>query len=1782
MSKDSVQEFLNHHGVKKNRFYGKCIKLGNGSLLMEDIISKDEGTYLIEDNGNRLKVFATKKESEFSEGEFYEFSIHIVETDEASFPVVDKLSIPPILLEKNPFKEIADQRYGRLDNPESNKIIANLMREIGKGLYSSKKRMVFELLQNADDTPAGEQVEFLVDAYDGYLLIMHNGIPFNKEDVEAITSAAESTKKKDDKKTGYKGIGFKSVFTDSEKVIIKSGAFLFSFDRHYEGFNSFDDFYFNRKRYRKYPELLEEDKKLFRKEREEFQESNHLPWQLLPIWLHNIPKELRGSKFTGQNNVGIAIKFGKRNVENYLNSVKSLTEQPEFMLFLRHVNKFQSLKLGFTIEKEGVKNVKIKHSTRKGEFLIKVFSKKEVLGIQINERALAAEGVHIYKQTKTNEFGETEYYFSSDKEGKARIENIPPKLAAAKETTITFAAPRINNSIQAEERYLEDNAFSSFFTYLPMNEHRIQLPMFVNADFVPSSDRESLQGDNEWNIYVMAKIGTNHALWISEFAQNGAKSDSQIEPQYLSLLLKEPLEELDEVAELVNKYNQNYLNALSSTPFILSDSNEVLKKEAVILDDSYLSNILGNDYFYKISSTELRLPHPRINSNYLKYEYLNVKQFKKTDLIARLKHVENRVFLREAVAGTHEEDYIKVLKWMHSLARHPDLTSEWLNPLPFLRLGDGNILSLEEVHNSEDILLNRSQLREVRSTLNNLGFRFTTYELDSYPNIYDKIPVEKIADKALFESIKKSESLGNLSSSEKATLISFISELNEVGEKKYGQDLSLFTDQSDDKRLKPLSQLISNSESDLPSWLSHMKIDQDEEEALDVRFSTYLLKKKDLLHGLFCVPELYDQVIQNVDHEALNSFYQFLTELSENFEEQPTGRTEIPWIYVPSKESFHKSDAVFLPESLQKLDELTYESVSSVIESITDLMVPDYSSHSLIRELSLGTRSIDFTESINPGAVIGQENIAPFLNWLSDNKENSFFESFIVEDKENSYVLSKSDKNKQYYSSSEKLIKYISERDEGSEYKLLPEGLFFSGLEKAGLLTGEDLFKNIIALNLSDIDLINFFEPHLSDSLLKKYLNSIKRISIETTQMYGADSSIAKIVELASKLVSKGGFDVDLIRSNLYVDGHQLSDTAISDDIYFKGHQYSPILKLSEILPDYQDKTYSYSGIRDIFPDTTNEILKKIFLPKQLTPRKIYNKLSEIDQEILSPEQTLFMVMYAHDQNFSDLFKRKSSFTAYFDNNSSKYKECATSFLNLSVRESGLRQAASRLNFPDLDPELTVLNPEFAIESELPPQWFKAWIDQDGNEQKVEFTKSIGFNYEDSAVVRLRKSVIENNSEVFDTARVELTNKQQLVNTLFWLQKKQKSNDLKLTNAFLQPLYKKADYLNCTLKEIPIPVSKKNGDTDLSLIDFKGEARFYVRLQSWTEHADSIFSFLDTINRFAVPDFLPEKYLRELDVKEVEATLELNKEKVSGQAEYFDAPFYQNWERKEELKILVYPKERLPFNLSFDDKVLKEIDSDNFFFTSNSEVIISRSIKGSIPDILRSDLKEKDLDDLFNSLKVQRDDWEKQSEKNKEGIDYSEDELKVLKRLFDDDLPEDYKKNFNLAALVSGLVKLESLNYDVEEAYENLKNTHEYSQIEPVRKSKETITVMCRSARQGLLYLTAQAWNRLDEPDINLYTDLGNGEYLLHDDKKSVLDSTDSDAEFQILRIESESDLLNIEDILTGHFAADKIWIIFKVKAKTNFDPIFYKSIQPENTTENSPPSNNDSAEIPY
>lgn len=82
---------------------------------------------------------------------------------------------------------------------ESNKENGFNLEHILVGLYSDASHFIYEILQNAED--AGATSAFF-ELYEDRLEIEHNGEDFSYENIDAITSIGNSTKKDDVNKIG--------------------------------------------------------------------------------------------------------------------------------------------------------------------------------------------------------------------------------------------------------------------------------------------------------------------------------------------------------------------------------------------------------------------------------------------------------------------------------------------------------------------------------------------------------------------------------------------------------------------------------------------------------------------------------------------------------------------------------------------------------------------------------------------------------------------------------------------------------------------------------------------------------------------------------------------------------------------------------------------------------------------------------------------------------------------------------------------------------------------------------------------------------------------------------------------------------------------------------------------------------------------------------------------------------------------------------------------------------------------------------------------------------------------------------------------------------------------------------------------------------------------------------------------------------------------------------------------------------------------------------------------
>lgn len=206
-----------------------------------------------------------------------------------------------------------------LNTPEG--IAGNLMRAIETisiDINTEPTTFIFELIQNADDYPNSENnVSIIFQITNSNLIIKHNGSKFEVNNTVALCGVNEGDKREDKTKIGFKGIGFKSIFKDSNYAYIKSGDFSFRFDEAFWKSQGIEIF-----------------------------------WHITPI---NTPFNEFKSILVEESNVNIIIKPKEQEIlQKYKNTFISHFNDERILLFLRNV---KSLIFDSSEEKFEISNI---------------------------------------------------------------------------------------------------------------------------------------------------------------------------------------------------------------------------------------------------------------------------------------------------------------------------------------------------------------------------------------------------------------------------------------------------------------------------------------------------------------------------------------------------------------------------------------------------------------------------------------------------------------------------------------------------------------------------------------------------------------------------------------------------------------------------------------------------------------------------------------------------------------------------------------------------------------------------------------------------------------------------------------------------------------------------------------------------------------------------------------------------------------------------------------------------------------------------------------------------------------------------------------------------------------------------------------------------------------------------------------------------------------------------------------------------------------------------------
>ncbi|KAK4077822.1 uncharacterized protein Triagg1_3516 [Trichoderma aggressivum f. europaeum] len=337
------------------------------------------------------------------------------------------------------------------------KLAGNAVTTLGKNIYTSDARFVFELLQNAEDNSFNKAIEANLTSYvsfevhPGKIIIQCNEDGFESENLEAICAVGESSKSGSQKGyVGEKGIGFKSVFKAAWKVHIKSGYFSFFFE-HKKGDPGLG--------------------------------------MITPVW--EDPK-------TDEPHPGTRMELelgdghnpiSSSQYQNILDQYNSLSES--ILLFMRNV---EEIRISIFDNEEKLEKSNTFSRERINENLIRLAKVSKTA----NNVESSSKDYYIFKHTITGlDKNENRIYSESEEEN---------KTYASAEVVLGF--PLTEESVPIVE-------YQEFFTFLPMKQSGFTF--LINSDFVTEANRQDIVTTSSRNIGIRRGIADAFIQAIHKF-----------------------------------------------------------------------------------------------------------------------------------------------------------------------------------------------------------------------------------------------------------------------------------------------------------------------------------------------------------------------------------------------------------------------------------------------------------------------------------------------------------------------------------------------------------------------------------------------------------------------------------------------------------------------------------------------------------------------------------------------------------------------------------------------------------------------------------------------------------------------------------------------------------------------------------------------------------------------------------------------------------------------------------------------------------------------------------------------------------------------------------------------------------------------------------------------------------------------------------------------------------------------------------------------------------------
>ncbi|UJR07272.1 hypothetical protein I4U23_011560 [Adineta vaga] len=477
---------------------------------------------------------------------------------------------------KNTVKQIFHNNTS-FENAQQAIYLANSLDALSVDLYTDPMRFLFELIQNSDDAykdhPIKNPLLRIAVIDQSYLIVANYGKGFDEHDVRGVCGVGCGTKRHDQEKTGYKGLGFKSVFGQSNYVLIASKGDYFRFE------TGAKEFRWNSK---------------WGPDRSTWEASNEqkfeYPWQICPIWTEKteLPKPIQQWLFSQPEVVACIIRVD--NISEIKKSLKTLINQAHVFMFLRRI---RDIRISIDSSTETVLQV-----TQLRDKSVKICDGD---GNLISHWLLHSCLLPVPDEALKDK------------------DRLPEKLQRIKEIDLTLAI-KINQNDCFEPVRGSD---SILFAYLPTKISTYNLPVLVNAQFSINASREHIQIDSSWNQWLFSCIPREMLNWVQILTKNQKWTNKAYD------LIPNRISAKDQLAE---RYNQVLDSSVKTVPFLIGiHKNSLLLNQAVVDLTSFSSeNCLGHelirDYLVQISSTPLRLSANPFVHNHHRLRNLGIRQ----------------------------------------------------------------------------------------------------------------------------------------------------------------------------------------------------------------------------------------------------------------------------------------------------------------------------------------------------------------------------------------------------------------------------------------------------------------------------------------------------------------------------------------------------------------------------------------------------------------------------------------------------------------------------------------------------------------------------------------------------------------------------------------------------------------------------------------------------------------------------------------------------------------------------------------------------------------------------------------------------------------------------------------------------------------------------------------------------------------------------------------------------------------------------------------------------